>query len=177
MKEVCSTPEKKAPPKELTFKQQISSGNLVIFGVSGKHGSEPRLKEPDDEEMKDTQSRYPQSMSSVEGMALKSGQANQQKIADTTDLMWEDAAIDKEAKRFLKVKENGRNLPMDIVAHLDFFYNTLLLSHETTNPFKKSRTYQALTFPVFAKGSNGGSPTDPRANTILDVHRRLIYPL
>ncbi len=55
----------------------------------------------------------------------------------TTSLMWEDSLIDKEAKRFLKKKENGRQLPLDVVAHLEFFYNTLLMSHESINPFKR----------------------------------------
>ena len=61
--------------------------------------------------------------------------------------MWEDSAIDNKAKRFLKVKENGRNLPLDIVAHLEFFYNTLLLTHDNVNPFKRPKVYEALLFP------------------------------
>ena len=63
--------------------------------------------------------------------------------------MWEDSAIEKEAKRFLKHKENGRNLPLDILAHLEFFYNTLLLTHDSVNPFKKPQVYEALLFPLF----------------------------
>lgn len=63
---------------------------------------------------------------------------------ETVNLMWEDAVIDKEAKRFLKLKENGRYLPLDMVSHLDFFYNTLLVSHETSNPFRRTRYFEAL---------------------------------
>jgi hypothetical protein len=63
--------------------------------------------------------------------------------------MWEDSILDKEAKKFLKIPANGRKLPLDIVAHLDFFYNTLLLSHESVNPFNRPKTFQALLFPVF----------------------------
>jgi hypothetical protein len=63
--------------------------------------------------------------------------------------MWEDSLIDKEAKKFLKKGENGRKLALDIVAHLDFFYNTLLMSHESVNPFIKPKNFAALMFPVF----------------------------
>ena len=82
--------------------------------------------------------------------------------------MWEDAAIDKVAKKVLKVKDNGRHLPLDIVAHLEFFYNTLLMSHETSNPFKKARTYQALLFPLHNRVTG--------EQTILEAHLKLTYP-
>jgi hypothetical protein len=58
--------------------------------------------------------------------------------------MWEDSTIDKASRRFLKYKENGRLLPLDIVGHLEFFYNTLLLSHESINPFRLPEYFQAL---------------------------------
>ena len=67
----------------------------------------------------------------------------------TTSLMWEDSLIDMESKKFLKKAENGRKLPLDIVAHLDFFYNTLLMSHESVNPFNRPKAFQALLFPIF----------------------------
>lgn len=56
-------------------------------------------------------------------------------------LMWEDSLLDKEARKFLRKPENGRKLPLDIVAHLDFFYNTLLLSHESVNPFNRPKNF------------------------------------
>lgn len=90
--------------------------------------------------------------------------------------MWEDSVIDKEAKRFLKLKENGRYLPLDMVSHLDFFYNTLLVSHETVNPFRRTKVFEALLFPLFYKGMLQSGECE-EGNTIIDIHRRLIHPL
>ena len=69
--------------------------------------------------------------------------------AQTLQVMWEDTLLDKISRRFLRDMENGKYLSFDIVAHLEFFYNTLLLSHETRNPFKIPRKYQALRYPQF----------------------------
>jgi hypothetical protein len=71
--------------------------------------------------------------------------------ADTLTVMWEDATINKAAKRFLKKMQNGKLLPLDIVGHLEFFYNTLLLSDESVNPFKIPSYYQALNIPHFTR--------------------------
>jgi hypothetical protein len=38
----------------------------------------------------------------------------------TASIMWEDSLIDKEARRFLKKKENGKQLPIDIVGTWSF---------------------------------------------------------
>jgi len=89
----------------------------------------------------------------------------------TAQLMWEDSLIDKESRRFLKRKENGKFLPIDIVAHLEFFYNTLLMSHEGVNPFKRPQIYEALNFPIF----NVKLGTAPK--TLMDIHRQLLYPI
>ena len=90
----------------------------------------------------------------------------------TTSLMWEDSLIDREAKKFLKRAENGRVLALDIVAHLDFFYNTLLMSHESFNPFKKPKLFLALQFPVFQpKLGHDREHLEVVPQTILDLHR------
>ena len=89
----------------------------------------------------------------------------------TATIMWEDSLLDKETRRFLKKKENGKNLPLDIVGHMEFFYNTLLMSHESVNPFKKSMIYEALQYPVY-NSKIGGQP-----RTLLDIHRQLIFPI
>lgn len=91
--------------------------------------------------------------------------------------MWEDSLIDKEAKKYLKWKENGRKLPLDIVAHLEFFYNTLLMSHESVNPFKRPQTFEALLYPVF-QPKLGGEYGEMQlvSQTLLDIHRQLVYP-
>ena len=88
-------------------------------------------------------------------------------------MMWEDSTIDREAKKFLKPKENGRFLPIDIVAHLDFFYNTLLMSHETKNPFKRLHVYKALSYPFSLNHENDST----EVRTLLEVHQRLICPM
>jgi hypothetical protein len=49
-------------------------------------------------------------------------------------LMQEDSEIDELILLFLRQETNGLLLKVDTVAHIDFFYNTLLLSHETINP-------------------------------------------
>ena len=85
-------------------------------------------------------------------------------------MMWEDSAIDKETKRFLKVYDKGLELPFDIVSHMEFFYNTLLCSHSTQNPFRHPLAYPALNYPVFKDMS--GAPTQ----TIFQFHRQLIFP-
>lgn len=51
------------------------------------------------------------------------------------------------------------------MAHLEFFYNTLLLNHSTENPFQKPEEYPALLY----KSTN--SP-----DTLLDIHRKIISP-
>ena len=94
--------------------------------------------------------------------------------ADTLTVMWEDASIDRAAKRFLKKMQNGKYLPLDIVAHLEFFYNTLLLSDESVNPFRIPSVYQALNFPHFTRMM---FPGQDRPFTVLEAHRLLIHPL
>lgn len=88
-------------------------------------------------------------------------------------MMWEDSTIDREAKKFLKPKENGRFLPIDIVAHLDFFYNTLLMSHETKNPYKRLHVYKALSYPFPLNHDKDST----EVRTLLEVHQRLICPI
>jgi hypothetical protein len=56
-------------------------------------------------------------------------------------------------------------LPPDIVAHLEFFYNTLIVNHNTENPFVNPDSYPALLY------KENQSPL-----TLLDIHRRLIFP-
>ncbi len=88
----------------------------------------------------------------------------------SASIMWEDSLIDKEARRILKKKDNGKHLPLDIVGHLEFFYNTLLMSHESVNPFKRPNIFEALQYQLF-NPKIGGPP-----RTLLEVHRQLIFP-
>ena len=38
---------------------------------------------------------------------------------------WADENLDEEIKGFIRVYENGKDLPVDVVSHLEYFYNTL----------------------------------------------------
>jgi hypothetical protein len=167
---------------------------IVGFGIQGVIGSEKRRREADregeqaDQEMREVavevvddepKKSMAQRHKSILSQKVKiSFMVNQEGFIapgdaldqQTAGMMWEDSMLDKAAKAFLKVKDNGRYLPLDIVGHLDFFYNTLLLSHETSNPFNRPRVYQALMFPLL-KG------TKAKGETILDLHKRVTFPL
>jgi hypothetical protein len=41
--------------------------------------------------------------------------------------MWTDDKIDAESKNLLKERRNGHHVPLDMVAHLEYFYNTFTL--------------------------------------------------
>jgi hypothetical protein len=110
---------------------------VAEFSEKPAWGSERRAHESD-EEMEEVK---------LTSMSSQMPATKSSFVHDNLNLMWEDAALDKVAKRTLRVADNGRFLPLDMVAHLEFFYNTLLMSHETSNPFKRPRSYQALLFP------------------------------
>jgi hypothetical protein len=65
----------------------------------------------------------------------------------------------------LKNRRLGIVLANDTVAHLEFFYNTLLMNHNTDNPFAKPEQYPALLY------KEGESP-----DSLLDIHRKITYP-
>ena len=73
---------------------------------------------------------------------------------------WDDEQIDVNVKTFIKDRRNGQYLPIDIVSHLEYFYNTLLLNHDTENPFHNPSNYPALLY------FDNMSP-----DTILEKHR------
>jgi len=147
----------------------------------GMLGSEKRRGEIDGdcmsddemvEELKDIvdSAAYPSCKSTFAQKVRMSSMIGKVTGDQTASIMWEDSLIDKEARRLLKKKENGKLIPIDIVGHMEFFYNTLLMSHESVNPFKRPNIYEALLFPLF-NGKIGGPP-----RTILEVHRQLIFP-
>ena len=82
-----------------------------------------------------------------------------------TNEIWEDEKIDYEAKNILKDRRLGQIIPSDAVAHLEFFYNTLLMSYQTENPFKQPEEFPALLY------TQNESP-----DTLFDIHRRIITP-
>jgi hypothetical protein len=79
--------------------------------------------------------------------------------------MWTDDKIDAESKNLLKERRNGHHVPLDMVAHLEYFYNTLIYSNKTDNPFANPNQYPALLF------EENVSP-----GTLLERHRRVIFP-
>ena len=80
--------------------------------------------------------------------------------------IWNDAKIDLEAKNILRDRRFGQIIPSDTVAHLEFFYNTLILGHQTDNPFKNPDNYPALHYQ-----QSNESP-----DTLLEIHRKIIFP-
>ena len=54
---------------------------------------------------------------------------------------------------------------MDVVAHLEYFYNTLFMNHNTQNPFANPNLYPALLY------EDNTSP-----GTLLEKHRQIIFP-
>lgn len=76
-----------------------------------------------------------------------------------------DDQLDQEYKLILKDRRNGQYLPLDIVAHLEYFYNTLRMGHNLENPFVNPNQYPAL---LFEENISPG--------TLLERHRKIIFP-
>ena len=47
---------------------------------------------------------------------------------------WADENLDEELKSLLSSVRNGKYLSVDLVAHIEYFYNTLECVHTTENP-------------------------------------------
>jgi hypothetical protein len=60
--------------------------------------------------------------------------------------MWADENLDEEIKDLLSSEENGKQLPLDMVAHCEYFYNTLDCNFKTQNPFEIPHAFPALSF-------------------------------
>lgn len=68
------------------------------------------------------------------------------RFPNKTDLT--DIEIDESFKEFLLKRSNGQYLKPNIVAHLDYFMNTLNFDHKSgsENPFKNTEKYLALNY-------------------------------
>ena len=69
--------------------------------------------------------------------------------SDSDQEPWNDECIDDEIKTLLCVPENGKVISVDMVAHMEYFYNTLQCSHKTVNPFdcfNSAKLFPALHF-------------------------------
>ena len=98
---------------------------------------------------------------------------------------WADECLDEELKAILFVQANGKSIEVDIVSHLEYFYNTLDCSFTTKNPFDTPQAFPALLFrkPILSDSSSGGgggvSPSAlplTQTRTLLEMHRLIIFP-
>lgn len=55
---------------------------------------------------------------------------------DDDDQGWDDECIDEEIKTILGGEENGTSITLDLVAHMEYFYNTLQCNFKPINPFE-----------------------------------------
>jgi len=90
---------------------------------------------------------------------------------------WADENLDEEIKAFLKVYDNGKDMPVDVVSHLEYFYNTLECNYRTVNPFENLFNFTALLYrEPSSPGSQDGSHEHVRHKTLFEKHRVLIFP-
>lgn len=81
-----------------------------------------------------------------------------------------DEEIDQNYKIILRAEANGAYLSPEIVAHLEYFVNTLTLKHRSKiiNPFQKAYQFPALLFKGVSRVesfSNGTGPTQPEVSS------------
>jgi hypothetical protein len=78
---------------------------------------------------------------------------------------WCDDVIDEEVKTVLSKLANGAYLPVDLISHFEFFYNTQSCGLNTENPFKNLAKYPALNYT-----------NEDSRQTLYEKHRKLIFP-
>lgn len=74
--------------------------------------------------------------------------------------------MDEEIKLLLKPVAAGRHLSVDLIAHIDYFYNTLDCDFHTPNPLYLSNQFKAPSF--VSKGED--------KRTLLGKYRDVLYP-
>ena len=67
-------------------------------------------------------------------------------IDDNVESIWADECLDEEIKEVLSYYEKGADIPLDIVCHMEYFYNTLKCDLKTENPFESHENFPALLF-------------------------------
>ena len=86
----------------------------------------------------------------------------------------DDVLIDKCMKTFLSTSNHGRFLTPDIVAHYDYFMNTLCLSHpgRNQNPCEEANIelFPALTYRA-EEGEQDGSGSSFNGEVILESNQ------
>ena len=90
---------------------------------------------------------------------------------------WADENLDEEIKTLLAVYENGRDIPVDIVSHFEYFFNTLECTFRTKNPFEQPASYPCLMYrePISSAASSNSQHTH-NEKTLFEKHRAIIYP-
>ena len=78
---------------------------------------------------------------------------------------WCDDVIDEEVKTVLTKPANGASLPVDLVSHFEYFYNTQSCGLKMENPFKNLPKYAALNYTE-----------ENSKQSLYDKHRKLIFP-
>lgn len=89
---------------------------------------------------------------------------------------WADENLDEEIKVLLSVYENGRDTPVDIVSHLEYFYNTLDCNFSTKNPFESPFSYPLLLYRDPGSSADSSNNSSFNERTLFEKHRALIFP-
>ena len=86
--------------------------------------------------------------------------------------MWADENLDEAIRELLSIKENGGEVPLDMVAHMEYFYNTLECHFKFEDPFRFPERYPALQFSHKEVGSGLLS----EEKTLYERHKEVIFP-
>ena len=87
---------------------------------------------------------------------------------------WNDECIDDEIKQLLGSKENGKLITLDMVAHMEYFYNTLQCDNRTLNPFECPNS--AKLFPALHCNLKTPAAAMTGALSLYQQHRTVIHP-
>lgn len=94
--------------------------------------------------------------------------------SDEEDESWSDEIIDEEIKQLLSLAENGKLISLDMVAHMEYFFNTLACSFKTVNPFECANS--ASLFPALHTHLHDKTAEATGVQSLFQQHRTLIYP-
>ena len=86
--------------------------------------------------------------------------------------VWADANLDEEIKELLAHYDKGSEIPLDIVAHMEYFYNTLECHFKVEDPFKFPMKYPALSYCRMEHTSGPSS----NEKTLYERHKEVIFP-
>ena len=86
--------------------------------------------------------------------------------------VWADANLDEEIKELLAHYDKGSEIPLDIVAHMEYFYNTLECHFKVEDPFKFPMKYPALSYCRMEYTSGPSS----NEKTLYERHKEVIFP-